>query len=271
MDDARPTRWQELTGGRSGADYAARFARAGRVGRRRARRGVVLRGPRADPGPGSSTPGCGTGRVAIRLAALGFDVVGVDVDESMLDVAREQAPDATWLRGDLAALPDDLLDDRSFDLVVLAGNVVPLLAPGTLPDAVRRLARTLAPGGLLVAGFGLDAAHLPRGCPVTPLEEYDAVVTVAGLEVDRPLLDVGRGPVRPGRGLCGHGAPRVVGTRDKRPYRPVAPHPHRRMPTSVRRAQVVGHAPGARELSANEGLCAGCRHHRLVEREVGRP
>ncbi len=182
MDDARPTRWQELTGGRSGADYAARFAAL-------AASGADVHGEASfcaalvPPGARVLDAGCGTGRVAIRLAALGFDVVGVDVDESMLDVAREQAPDATWLRGDLAHLPDDLLDDRSFDLVVLAGNVVPLLAPGTLPDAVRRLTRTLAPGGLLVAGFGLDTAHLPRGCPVTPLGEYDAAATVAGLEV----------------------------------------------------------------------------------------
>ena len=35
--------------------------------------------------------------------------------------------------------------------------------------------RELAPGeGLLVTGFGLDRAHLPPGCPVTTLEEYDA-------------------------------------------------------------------------------------------------
>lgn len=180
-----PSRWQQLTGGRSGPDYAARFAAL-------AASGADVHGEASfcaalvPPGARVLDAGCGTGRVAIRLAALGFDVVGVDVDDSMLAVAREHAPTLTWLSGDLGDLPDDLLQGRTFDLVVLAGNVVPLLAPGTLAGAVRRLARPLVPGGLLVAGFGLDSAHLPRGCPVTPLQEYDDAATAAGLEgVDR--------------------------------------------------------------------------------------
>jgi SAM-dependent methyltransferase len=179
-----PSRWQELAGRRSGPDYAARFATL-------AASGVDVHGEASfcaalvPPGARVLDAGCGAGRVAIRLAALGFDVVGLDVDDSMLAVAREQAPPLTWLRGDLADLPDDL-GRRTFDLVVLAGNVVPLLAPGTLAGAVHRLVRPLVPGGLLVAGFGLDSAHLPRGCPVTPLEEYDGAATAAGLEqVDR--------------------------------------------------------------------------------------
>ena len=36
--------------------------------------------------------GCGTGRVAIELAARGIDVVGVDLDPAMLDHARLKAP-----------------------------------------------------------------------------------------------------------------------------------------------------------------------------------
>ncbi len=65
--------------------------------------------------------------------------------------------------------------------MVAAGNVIPLLAPGTLAGTVRRLAAVLAPGGLLVAGFGLDAHHLPAGCPVTPAADYLAACAAAGL------------------------------------------------------------------------------------------
>ncbi|GHJ18432.1 class I SAM-dependent methyltransferase [Streptomyces albus] len=36
--------------------------------------------------------GCGTGRVAIELARHGIDVVGVDVDASMLATARRLGP-----------------------------------------------------------------------------------------------------------------------------------------------------------------------------------
>ena len=53
-------------------------------------------------------------------------------------------------------------------LVLVAGNTIPLLEPGTLLDACERLAAHLAPGGVVVCGFGLDAAHLPRGLPGDP-------------------------------------------------------------------------------------------------------
>ena len=77
-----------------------------------------------------------------------------------------------WTGGlvDLAGLETGQL----FDVVLVAGNTVPLLEPGTLGAAAARLAAQLDEGGLLVCGFGLDAAHLPRGCPVTPLEDVDA-------------------------------------------------------------------------------------------------
>ena len=43
--------------------------------------------------------GCGTGRVAIELACHGIEVVGADVDTSMLDTARRLGPEVTWVRG----------------------------------------------------------------------------------------------------------------------------------------------------------------------------
>jgi hypothetical protein len=77
----------------------------------------------------------------------------------------------------------DLDGASGFDLVVMAGNVVPLLAPGTVGRAIASLAALLRPGGVLVAGFGLDAAHLPPRCPVTPIEEYDEACRAARLSL----------------------------------------------------------------------------------------
>ncbi len=130
--------------------------------------------------------GCGTGRVMIRLAELGYDCVGVDLDASMLAVARKQAPELPWFQVDLAEFEPDLLGIAAdFDLVVAAGNVFPLLAAGTEATVVRRLAAALRPGGLLVAGFGLDEAHLPVPPGIT-LSEYDDHCAAAGLTlVDR--------------------------------------------------------------------------------------
>ena len=69
--------------------------------------------------------GCGTGRVGIELARRGIDVVGVDVDPDMLERARRRSADVTWVLADLATL--DL--GRTFDVVVLAGNVLPFVEP----------------------------------------------------------------------------------------------------------------------------------------------
>src|SRR5205085_8358838 len=71
--------------------------------------------------------GCGTGRVAVELARRGFEVVGVDLDPSMLAGARQKRPDLTWVEGDLATV--DL--GRTFDVVVLGGNVMIFPAPGS--------------------------------------------------------------------------------------------------------------------------------------------
>ena len=114
--------------------------------------------------------GCGTGRVAIELARRGLDVVGVDLDASMLDVARSKAPHLRWVYADLAHV--DL--GRTFDVVVMAGNVMIFLAPGSEGAVVANLARHLGPGGRLVAGFSVQPGRLD-------LPAYDAHAAAAGL------------------------------------------------------------------------------------------
>ena len=98
--------------------------------------------------------GCGTGRVAIELNRRGHVVVGVDVDDRMLEAARAKAPDLIWVRGDLAD-PGLDLDGRTFDIVVMAGNVLIFVSPGTEGQVIDNAARWLRPGGLLVTGYSL--------------------------------------------------------------------------------------------------------------------
>lgn len=174
-----------MAGRASGEDYAARFAALARSGKNvhgEARFCAAL----VPVGARVLDAGCGTGRVMIRLAELGYDCVGVDLDASMLAVAREQAPGLPWFEADLAGFePDALGIAGGFDLVVAAGNIFPLLAPGTESVVVERLSAALRPGGLLVAGFGLDEAHLPV-LPSLTLSDYDDWCAAAGLTlVDR--------------------------------------------------------------------------------------
>lgn len=113
--------------------------------------------------------GCGTGRVGSELARRGIEVVGVDMDPSMLSTARSRAPHVAWVLSDLTVL--DL--QRTFDVVLMAGNV-PLFTPsGTEAALVAGVAKHVAPTGLLVAGFSLGSGY--------SLEQYDADTQVNGL------------------------------------------------------------------------------------------
>jgi len=114
--------------------------------------------------------GCGTGRVGRELARRGMDVVGVDLDPEMLAQARRRAPNVDWRLADLVTA--DL--GRSFDAVVMAGNVMIFLAPGSEPAAVANIARHLEPGGLLIAGFQIMRGRLT-------VERYDEIASLAGL------------------------------------------------------------------------------------------
>lgn len=120
--------------------------------------------------------GCGTGRVAQRLAEEGYAVTGADADPAMIEVARERAAAIDWHVADLA----DLDLGATFDLVVMAGNVVPFVE-ADLEAVCTRLAVHLEPRGMLVCGYGLDREHLPEGALEVPFATYDAACTAAGL------------------------------------------------------------------------------------------
>ena len=127
--------------------------------------------------------GCGTGRVAVELARRGVEVVGVDVDPSMLATARRQAPHVEWVEHDLATL--DL--GRRFDLVVMAGNVPLFTPPGTQPALAAACARH---GDVVVAGFSLDRGY--------GADDYDRDCDAAGLLLAERFATWDRRPFEPG-------------------------------------------------------------------------
>jgi 2-polyprenyl-3-methyl-5-hydroxy-6-metoxy-1,4-benzoquinol methylase len=156
------SRWLSETGGASGEQYAARFAALAAAGADVHGEARYVDGL-LPPAARVLDAGCGTGRVASELARRGHRVTGVDNDASMLAQAR-QDPAVTWVEADLATLE---LEER-FDLVVMAGNVIVFVAPGTEQQVVDRLAAHLVPGGLLVSGWRTDRMSLPA---------YDGLVT----------------------------------------------------------------------------------------------
>jgi SAM-dependent methyltransferase len=112
------------------------------------------------PGSRVLDAGCGPGRVGGRLASLGHQVIGVDLDPVLIAAAIEYHPGPTWLVADLAEL--DLAAAgyaEPFDAIVCAGNVMTFLDPATRGAVLARLAAHLAPGGRIVTGFGIDRGY----------------------------------------------------------------------------------------------------------------
>ena len=138
------TRWQSSDAPR-GQDYDARWERLAASGVGVHGEADLIESLLSETG-GSAVldAGCGTGRVAIELAARGFAVVGLDADPAMLAAARSKAPDLHWIEADLLDTGAHL--SEAFDLVALPGNVMIFLdaAPSRTSSASWR--RACGPG-----------------------------------------------------------------------------------------------------------------------------
>lgn len=96
------------------------------------------------PGQAVLDVACGTGVVAREASdRMGGEgkVVGLDLNEGMLEVARRLRPDIEWRKGDAAELP---FPDGSFDVVLCQSALM------FFPDragALREMARVVTSGG----------------------------------------------------------------------------------------------------------------------------
>ncbi|MBO0771243.1 MAG: class I SAM-dependent methyltransferase [Actinobacteria bacterium] len=94
--------------------------------------------------------GCGSGRLALGMAAAGHSVTGVDPARPMLDAARAKpgADRVSWLEGTSAALRPAAFAD-AFDIAVMTSHVVQFLMDDEFVETLADLKRALAPGGRL--------------------------------------------------------------------------------------------------------------------------
>jgi SAM-dependent methyltransferase len=116
--------------------------------------------------------GCGTGRVGRELYRRGVDVVGVDIDGEMLETARARCPSVSWIEGDISVIQLG----RTFDIVLMAGNVINFVVPDSRRRAVENLTAHLRPAGQIIIGHSV----VPDGCSPFLLASWAAEI---GLEM----------------------------------------------------------------------------------------
>jgi len=118
--------------------------------------------------------GCGTGRLALGLAARGHTVTGVDPAAASLAAARAKpgADRVTWIEGTSAVLPDG-----SFDAALMTSHVAQFFVGDTEWAALLAdVHRALVPGGRLT----FDARDPDdRGWERWP-EQWDRTVALPG-------------------------------------------------------------------------------------------
>ncbi len=108
--------------------------------------------------------GCGNGRNAIALPALGFErVIAIDPSQALVDVCRQSALDAgCFIDARCGGLPSLPCDDDTADVVIAWGVMYVLGDRATICEAMSEMARILRPGGLLIADWRGDGDYLLR-------------------------------------------------------------------------------------------------------------
>src|SRR5215218_132948 len=129
--------------------------------------------------------GAGFGRIGAALQARGHGVVAAEKDPDLVAMGARLYADLPMVQTDILALAPELLADAghptAYDLVVLVGNVIVLLAPDTERRALATLGALLADGGRILVGF--HPVHTVGNARDYPVPEFVADCEAVGLRV----------------------------------------------------------------------------------------
>ncbi|MDX8034453.1 class I SAM-dependent methyltransferase [Lentzea sp. BCCO 10_0856] len=105
---------------------------------------------RLDDGAKVLELGCGAGVPSTRKLAERHDVLGIDLSQQQIDLARVNVPGARFEKADMTALD---LPDAEFDGIAAFYSILHV-PRDEQPALVAQIARWLKPGGLFLASLG---------------------------------------------------------------------------------------------------------------------
>jgi SAM-dependent methyltransferase len=129
---------------------------------------------------------CGTGRHAREFGVLGWDVVGIDTNEDLLEAASRNAPSAALMQQDMRELD---LGERRFDAVTcLFDSLGYLENDAGIVAMLSRAREHLAPGGAIVIEVLHAAALLCHASPTRigrwRTSDGDQLLRISEVELD---------------------------------------------------------------------------------------
>jgi len=94
--------------------------------------------------------GCGSGMLARRFLKNGYEYVGVDLFNEMLEIARNEVPAGLFVQTDMR----NLSFDKQFDAVLITGRSISYVIENKgIMDTLIGIHKSLSAGGILVFGF----------------------------------------------------------------------------------------------------------------------
>ncbi len=97
------------------------------------------------PHPSVLEAGCGPGRESMIFHEKGVEVIGVDLSESLLKIAREKNPEVTFVKANFLELP---FEENTFDGVWSHASLVHLETIDDVRRALGEFYRVLKPNGV---------------------------------------------------------------------------------------------------------------------------
>lgn len=94
--------------------------------------------------------GCGAGVPVTRKLAERHDVLGVDLSQQQIDLAKTTVPNARFEKADMTALD---FPDHTFDGIAAFYSILHV-PRAEQPELIAKIARWLKPGGLFLASLG---------------------------------------------------------------------------------------------------------------------